>query len=572
MPAAPCSFCGSTEGPDHICPGQNLQLIGQVLDGRYRIDDVLGQGGMGMVFRATQTSVQRPVAVKTLHPTLAAAPQFFERFKREAEMASRLRHPNIITIYDFGRTPDGTCYYVMELLEGESLKQAVKREGPMSIARAVEVVLQSARALGHAHEQGVIHRDIKPHNIMVQRLDQRDFVKVLDFGLVKAMEQDENQQLTSTGQVLGTPQYMPPEQAGGELVDHRSDLYSLAGVLYFCLTGGSPFGANTVRKALQAALTQTVAPVGKKRLGAPVPTELDELLRKALAREKEDRHQSAEEFISELNAAIAHLSPQELEAMPAAGDAAQSARDGSGSGSGARERGTVASRKGTGSSKPARGSTPSNVIVDSQLQGGRAPSRAGSGASRAGSASSASSARPPPPPPDALPPQRSRGSSKAGLFVAVPVVLAALAVGGFLAFSGDDGPAPRPVAVERVAMDPQPTNDPQPVAVTPTNTPEAPSEISVRFESEPSGAGVYEGEVQIGTTPVELRMPKDRAQTLTFKLSGHQPVARPLDFSRLAEERTTVRVALKKVEPRPVVQPASGSGKKKTEESVPVFE
>ena len=205
MPSAPCSHCGSTEGPDHLCAGESLKLIGQVLDGRYQIEDVLGQGGMGMVFRATQTSVQRQVAVKTLHPTLAMAPQFFERFKREAEMASRLRHPNIITIFDFGRSQDGTCYYVMELLEGDSLKQLVKREGPLPIRRAVDLIEQAGRALAHAHEMGAIHRDLKPHNMMVQRLDQKDFVKVLDFGLVKALEQEEHEQLTSTGQVLGTP-------------------------------------------------------------------------------------------------------------------------------------------------------------------------------------------------------------------------------------------------------------------------------------------------------------------------------------------------------------------------------
>ncbi|MFP2897659.1 serine/threonine protein kinase, partial [Corallococcus sp. 4LFB] len=319
--AAPCPHCGSTEGQDHLCAAQSLQLLGQVLDGRYKIESVLGQGGMGMVFRATQTSVQRPVAVKTLNPSLAAAPQFFERFRREAEIASRLRHPNVITIFDFGRAADGTCYYVMELLKGESLKELVKREGPMTLRRAVNLLEQATLGLAHAHEEGCVHRDLKPHNIMVQALDGKDFVKVLDFGLVKALEQDEEEQLTSTGQVLGTPQYMPPEQAGGESVDQRSDLYSMAGVLYFCLTGSSPYGANTVRKALTASLTQPVPPVNSKRQGAPVPPELDAFFTKALAPEKEDRYQNAQEFIDALLDAVEGLSADELDAHPTGGTA-----------------------------------------------------------------------------------------------------------------------------------------------------------------------------------------------------------------------------------------------------------
>jgi serine/threonine-protein kinase len=231
-------------------------MLGKVLDNRYQIESVLGHGGMGMVFLATQTAMKRQVALKTLHPSLAAAPQFFERFRREAETASRLNHPNIITIFDFGRAQDGTCYFVMELVNGQSLKQLVKSIGPLTLRRAVELIDQSARGLSHAHQMGVVHRDIKPHNILISTVDGNEFVKILDFGLVKALEVEEEEQLTSTGQVLGTPQYMPPEQAGGEVVDARSDLYSLGGVFYFTLTGGSPWGANTVRKALTAALTQ----------------------------------------------------------------------------------------------------------------------------------------------------------------------------------------------------------------------------------------------------------------------------------------------------------------------------
>jgi serine/threonine protein kinase len=516
-----------------------MKLIGQVLDGRYRIDDVLGQGGMGMVFRATQTSVQREVAVKTLHPTLAAAPQFFERFKREAEMASRLRHPGIITIFDFGRTADGTCYYVMELLEGRSLKQLVKKDGPLPLGRAVDIIEQAARALAHAHQMGVIHRDLKPHNMMVQALDGRDFVKVLDFGLVKALEQDENEQLTSTGQVLGTPQYMPPEQAGGESVDQRSDLYSLAGVLFFCLTGASPFGANTVRKALQASLTQSVPPVGKRRRGAPVPPEVDEFFRKGLAREKEDRYQSADEFTAELRMAICGLSQSELDAVPLPPEPG-TAREGSGSGSPERDKGTVAARKNQGSSSASRARAASNVVVDPALRE-QPPSSAAQS-----------------------PPRSARGRN--ALRVAVPVIaVAALAV-GYLALGGGHRSTTLGGPVQVVQLDTRPADPPLPP------TPAPPTDITVHFASDPPGAGVYDGEVQIGTTPVALRLERDRVLNLTFQLAGHSPVERVLDFSRHSEDRTTVTVSLSKAaESRPT--PASGQGtSRKGTRAIPVFE
>ncbi|HLM48120.1 MAG TPA: serine/threonine-protein kinase, partial [Myxococcaceae bacterium] len=432
-----------------------MSLLGTVLDGRYKIESVLGQGGMGMVFRATQTSVHRPVAVKTLNPALAAAPTFFERFRREAEVASRLRHPNIITIYDFGRAQDNTCYFVMELLEGESLKEIVKREGPMSLRRAVGLMEQSARGLAHAHAENAVHRDLKPHNIMVQQLDGKDFVKVLDFGLVKAMEQEEEEQLTSTGQVLGTPQYMPPEQAGGEVVDQRSDLYSLTGVLFYCLTGTSPYGANTVRKALTAALTQPAPTVAAKRQGAPVPPALDAFMQKGLAREKEDRFQSAEEFIEAMLDAVADLSPEQLDARPSGGAA------GNERGTGSKPSGVSGARKGSASSarpskpsgnSPARGSTPSNIVV-AKGGSGSAPSTR----SRPSAAIPRTPAPVAPPPPE---PPAGMSAGKKALLVGVPLLLI-VAGGAVLALKPSEQVAPPPEKTRVVEVAPeQPTKPP----------------------------------------------------------------------------------------------------------------
>ena len=320
------------------------ELIGKVLDGRYKVESVLGQGGMGMVFKGMQTSVQRPVALKTLHPQLAMAPTFFERFKREAEMASRLHHPNIITIYDFGRTAEGICYYVMEMLEGESLRQRIKRDGPFTLRQAAAIIEQSAAGVAHAHHGNVIHRDLKPHNIMLTSVDGNEYVKVLDFGLVKALEQEEEEQLTSTGQVLGTPQYMPPEQAGGEVVDQRSDLFSLTGVFYYCLTGHSPYGANSVRKALTLALAANVPPIETYRKGSPVPKSIDEFMVKGLTPEKEDRFQTAEDFVQSLHAALSGAPDSVLDAVPLFTPETGSKESGSGSSSASRKSASAAPR------------------------------------------------------------------------------------------------------------------------------------------------------------------------------------------------------------------------------------
>ena len=562
--AAPCPHCGSTDGVDHLCSGQSLQLLGQVLDGRYKIESVLGQGGMGMVFRATQTSVQRPVAVKTLNPSLAAAPQFFERFRREAEIASRLRHPNVITIFDFGRAPDGTCYFVMELLQGESLKEMVKREGPMSLRRAVSLIEQACQGLAHAHAEGCVHRDLKPHNIMVQQLSGKDFVKVLDFGLVKAMEAEDEDQLTSTGQVLGTPQYMPPEQAGGEAVDPRSDLYSMAGVLYYCLTGSSPYGANTVRKALTASLTQPVPPVNSKRQGAPVPAALDAFFKKALSPEKEDRYQNAQEFIDAMLDTIADLSPEELDAMPSGGSATSGSERGSGSRPGSRG-GRPGSGSGSGvrPSRPGapavgRGSTPSNVVV--------AKGAAGSGSSPSRARPAVPRQAPPPPAPPPAPEGMSTGKKAA--LVAVPLVLLGLGAAVVLG-TGRGGDAQQgQVEAPRTATSPKPT------AVAGANTGTAPVAahvVKVAITSSPAGAAILlGGNRQVGTTPVTLDLPRDKTHELTFELAGHQKVTRTLDFSLNAGDAQTVAVTLEPV--RAAAPPRQTRPQKPTGPDITTFE
>ena len=210
---------------------QDLQ--GRLL-GRYQVVEELGRGGMGVVYRAYQPSLNRHVAIKVLPPQLSLDQQLVGRFQREARAAANLRHPNIVVIYDVGEEK-GIHYIVMEYLEGRTLKQLVEEEGPLHPKRAAHIVEQVAAALDYAHQRGFVHRDVKPANIFV---GPGDHVTLTDFGIAKAAS--ETQQLTRTGTLMGTPEYMAPEQATGGEVDHRTDLYALGVVLYQMLTGHVP--------------------------------------------------------------------------------------------------------------------------------------------------------------------------------------------------------------------------------------------------------------------------------------------------------------------------------------------
>jgi serine/threonine-protein kinase len=557
MANAPCTYCGSTAGPEHPCPGK---LIGKVLDGRYQIEAVVGQGGMGMVFRATQVAMKRPVAIKTLHPSLAAAPQFFERFRREAEVASRLNHPNIITVFDFGRAEDGTCYFVMELVQGESLKQLVKREGPLPLRRAVSIIEQAARGLHHAHQENVVHRDIKPHNFLISQVDGNDYVKLLDFGLVKALEIEEEEQLTSTGQVLGTPQYMPPEQAGGEEVDARSDLYSLSGVLYFCLTGASPFGANTVRKALTAALTQPIPSVNGKRQGAPVPRALDELFRQGLAADKDKRHQSAEEFIRAVRDAVSGCSDAELDAVPArpegaaAGDGKPGRTPASHPSKASSKSKPPSSSKPSSASAPRAGSRPSNIVVDPAAAGSSPRARVTSP-----EVPSLKSATPPPAEP------RSRGGKLA--IVAGAAVLFAAGAAVVVGLR-----KPEPAAVERADARPAAPAEVKPAAhveAKPAEVSPGEQNVTVKVHSVPVGAQVFVGEERRGSTPIELSLTRGRVHQITLKREGFVPASQPVDLVQYPGPVKNVDFSLEPVrapaKPPPPKKPKKG-------EDIPVFE
>ncbi|MCA9565442.1 MAG: serine/threonine protein kinase, partial [Myxococcales bacterium] len=272
------------------------KLIPKVGDtiGRYHLREQVGKGGFGVVFRATQAGLDEDVAVKVLRPHVVAKPEICQRFEREVRVAKGLRHPNSTRVLDAGQTEAGLPFYVMEYLECRSLAQVLRAEGAFTAERTRRIALQVLKSLGEAHSRGVIHRDLKPSNIMLCDIyGEDDFVKVLDFGIAKALVlSDEDDSETQTGQVLGTPRYMSPEQARGQAIDPRSDLYSVGLLLAECV-GGVPLvqGESSVEIMFQHT---SPAPL----ILPPVVTKnpLAEVIRKAIRKQVDSRYLNADEM------------------------------------------------------------------------------------------------------------------------------------------------------------------------------------------------------------------------------------------------------------------------------------
>jgi len=280
-------------------------LFGRTIEGKYRIDAKLGAGGMGAVYRAHRLLIGDEVAVKILHPQHVSEPQATERFRREAQAAVRLRHPNAVSIYDFGVTSDGLVYLVMELVEGQGLREIIKRQGPLTPSAAAEVINQVCAALDEAHRQQIVHRDLKPDNIVVKPMLNGLRVKVLDFGIAKLRDLTAGN-LTQTGSVMGTPHYMSPEQCLGEELDSRSDIYSLGVVLYEMLIGVVPFNSPTSTAVVVQHVNQ--APPSLRTMNLSISPAVEAVVLHALAKKREDRPQSAAALASEMNAAVSSVS------------------------------------------------------------------------------------------------------------------------------------------------------------------------------------------------------------------------------------------------------------------------
>ncbi len=314
-----CTTCG-TEYPDEqsFCPtdgaslkstGAVADLVGSIIDGKFRITKKLGEGGMGAVYLGEHVRMGRMSAIKVMSKSMANDPDAIARFNREASNASRIAHNNVCSIYDFGETDDGIIYLAMEFIEGEALTDLIEREGALAPKRAADILKQTADALEAAHELGIVHRDLKPDNIMIARSREgADLVKVVDFGIAKAIGgDDEGQQVTKTGLVVGTPEYMSPEQLSGDKVDGRSDIYSLALVFFRMLTGTLPFQADTAQEVMIKRLTDEPMKLVDALPSGAFPSGLQQTLDKALQRMPGDRFEHAEQFGSDAVRAVGDM-------------------------------------------------------------------------------------------------------------------------------------------------------------------------------------------------------------------------------------------------------------------------
>lgn len=278
-------------------------LVGTVLDGRFEIEEVLGSGGAGVVYKAKQLRVNRYVAIKTVSMQLDTNEVIRERFLREINSLCQLNHPNIVTVYDCIFGEDNQPYVVMDYLKGLSLDQLLRREGPLSLEQFARIALQVLSALDHAHKKGIIHRDIKPGNVMLMD-DESDIVKVVDFGLAKLSNE---RSLTNAGELWGSPPYMAPEQANGDPVDTRSDVYGLGAVFYEMLTGKDPFfECSTVYEIIQAHIEQPPPPFLAANPDVKIPPAVQSVIFKSLSKAAEDRYQTVADMQAALVEALAN--------------------------------------------------------------------------------------------------------------------------------------------------------------------------------------------------------------------------------------------------------------------------
>ena len=309
MTAITCAGCKHSYGETALfCPncgrpkvreGKPDALVGKLLGERFQVQELLGQGGSGTIYRAEHVTLRRRVAIKVLHTELSRDDLAVERFRREATTVADIDNEHIVEIHDFGRTPDGRLYMAMELLEGETLDAVIARDKQLSVERTADILSQVGEALMEAHAIGYVHRDLRPRNMyLTTRRGKANFVKLLDFGLAKLVEVEGQAASTSLGMTFGDPRYMSPEQARGDRIDRRADIYQLGCVAYEMLTGTPPFGGSRVFDILTRQVTETPAPLPDRRAG--IPLWMESAVAKMLAKSPDDRFATTTRMVEAL--------------------------------------------------------------------------------------------------------------------------------------------------------------------------------------------------------------------------------------------------------------------------------
>jgi len=503
---ARCLTCETTYPDDTaFCPRDGTALGDRLLENRYRILSKLGMGGMGTVYVAEHVALGKRVAVKVLKEEVSRDPSMAKRFEQEAVAASRIGQENIVDVTDFGRTPEGSLYFVMEYLEGRTLADLLQRERVLPVSRACHILAQICEAIEAAHARGIVHRDLKPHNVvLLDRPGHPDFVKVLDFGISKMGWRQEP--ITEQGAILGTPEYMAPEQASGESVDPRTDIYALGVMAYELVTGTLPFRGDHSVATMLKHINEAVEPPRHRRPDLGIPEELEQAILKALSKKADDRPQT----VTQLRLAIArHIAGPIPLSTPVANPP------------------NIPTIPGT----PAHLATPNGVERSSPSPA--TPSRISGPHPAVFTPLPQSSRAPDEPFADTLyrVPRRSPWPLLGALGG-----LGAIAGVAVLLATGRSAPGPEPV--QPPATVPVETATPVPVPAPAPPPPAAPEKLAVR--SMPEGATVFRGSEKLGQTPMDLERPAATTD-LRFELAGHEPQVR-----RVMPEEAQVDVTLVK--------------------------
>jgi serine/threonine-protein kinase len=515
----------NTGGPD--------PLLGRVISDRFKITALIARGGMGKVYRAEQSPLGRVCAVKVLNPAYAGEhdPEFHKRFFLEASIASKLTHPNTVTIFDYGRTEDEIYYMAMEYLDGHTLHRAIREATHFPEDRAAHIARQVCRALREAHSLGVIHRDLKPANIfLVEHGDETDFVKVLDFGLVKNVSGDgKGDELTQTGLFMGSPKYMAPEQIRGDKVDARTDIYALGIIIYEMLTGKVPFDRPNSVNILMAHVNEPPPPLRQMNPNVNVSPAIEDTLARCMAKDPDQRFRSMDEVL----AALKRIGPSALTAT-ISGISTGEYRSVSGSGSGPQVATPPGGRAISGTNAvfvSPTGSDPGSIPAPLGAPTDAPPARA------------------------LLVSQPPSKTGHKGMLLAGSVgALGLVAIVGYVALRPAKTVTATPATASSVpAMPPAPDTT---TAVAPA--PPAPPTVmivKVRINSDPDGANVKEDGIEVcSSTPCDIvykgsEADPTREHRLTLSRAGFRPESRTV---KVGDTPVSVKLTLAPVGFRPV--------------------